>query len=888
MVGRQLGRYEVLTRLASGGMAEVYIARAIGVAGFERLVALKVLHGNLAHEREFITMFLDEARLAARIRHPNVVPTLDVRDSGGDGFFLVMDYVEGGHLGTLIGTEAQQHRRLPVDVVARIAMDALAGLAAAHTLHDDAGQPLNLVHRDVSPHNLLVGADGICRLTDFGVAKAEIRLSSTRTGQFKGKLGYMAPEQAATGTTDQRSDLFSMGIILWEALSGCRLFRGRNNVETLTKILNEPIPAPSSRAPELAPFDALLAHALQRDPARRFQSADAFIEALESVIRPLGGAASSRLVAQHVARILGPGLDAQRAALKAATEALGRARLDGEFMPAPRGSQPGTPPRPPERESLTPALDPALGEVVDGRYRLDMVLGQGGHGVVYGATHTTLRRRVALKALRADLSGCPEAASRFEQEARSVCSLGHPNIVDIIDFGHLPDGRSYFVMEHLDGQTLRARLRQGALATPEAIQVAGQVASALSAAHGQRVIHRDLKPENIFLQAPQGGLPAEAKVLDFGVAKVASAPHSTDENVVFGSPHYMSPEQAAGDSVDGRTDVYALGIILYEMLTGVAPFRGDSFVHVLHQHVHAPPPGHPRLTRDEPVLGNIILRALAKDREQRYPDMNALLADLPQLERPSHISGVDLVAARVTPAVAAPPAAAAPTKSRWRTMAWVGASVVALGLLATLGVVALRTLGPEAQAASRGASESMVPTSGSPGAPDAPAPESAPPGGASVAALPAPTPNAAPGADANAGSTANTPAPAGASAHVVQIHSDPPGAMVEQDGALIGNTPLPFHLPSGHVEARLTLTLAGHRSAVVAVSGNSPERIDVTLAPSSGSSSSRSSRHGEAASPASAPSAQAPAPSPPPTSPAPRPSPAVSVDVVDPWNQGRR
>ena len=180
--GHRLGRYEILAKLASGGMAVVYVASAQGAAGFERLVALKVLHANLAYEDEFIHMFLDEARLAARIRHPNVVPTIDISDSIQTGYFLVMEYIEGDHLGGLLGAAHRAGGRLSLPVILRIVADALAGLGAAHALTDDNGRPLQLVHRDVSPHNVLVGCDGVSRLTDFGVAKAEDRLTHTRDG----------------------------------------------------------------------------------------------------------------------------------------------------------------------------------------------------------------------------------------------------------------------------------------------------------------------------------------------------------------------------------------------------------------------------------------------------------------------------------------------------------------------------------------------------------------------------------------------------------------------------------------------------------------------------------------------------------------------------------
>jgi hypothetical protein len=300
LAGRKLGRYEVLARLASGGMAGVYVARAIGVAGFERLFAIKVLHPHLAHEEEFISMFLDEARLAARIRHPNVVPTLDISDTPDAGFYLVMEYIEGDHLGALLQRAWKLGKRLPFPVTLRIVVDALEGLAAAHNLTDESGRHLQLVHRDISPHNIMVSSDGVARITDFGVAKAEVRLSTTREGQFKGKLAYMAPEHASNGDADQRSDLFSMAIILWESLAGRRLFRAENHAATLNKICLEPIPLLSSVDPGLAPFDPLLIKALARDPAERFQSAEEFAEAVEEAAPALGGLAKAREAAQLV------------------------------------------------------------------------------------------------------------------------------------------------------------------------------------------------------------------------------------------------------------------------------------------------------------------------------------------------------------------------------------------------------------------------------------------------------------------------------------------------------------------------------------------------------------------------------------------------------------
>jgi len=375
MAGRQLGRYEILTQLASGGMASVYIARAQGVAGFERLVAIKVLHPHLAYEQEFISMFLDEARLAARIRHMNVVPTLDISDSPGDGYFLVMEYIEGNHLGALLGRAAKKGERLPQPFVCRVLVDTLQGLGAAHRLTDEHGTPLKLVHRDVSPHNILVGTDGIARLTDFGVAKADVRMASTRAGQFKGKLSYMAPEQASSNETDQRSDLFSVGIILWESLTGRRLFKGESNAATLNKLLNDTVIKPSDLWPDLEPFDDVVMKALSRSPDGRFQSADEFGDALDNAAGR-AGVAKTRDVAEVVRSLDADKLQGERQRVRDSIEMLGRAEIAASKVPMPRE---GTPSR-----SRTYHRDAGTGSYVHGS--VSGVLSDGTPVVVRTAT----------------------------------------------------------------------------------------------------------------------------------------------------------------------------------------------------------------------------------------------------------------------------------------------------------------------------------------------------------------------------------------------------------------------------------------------------------------------------------------------------------------------
>ncbi|WP_437606590.1 protein kinase [Sorangium sp. So ce834] len=277
--------------IASGGMATVYLGRALGAGGFERLVALKMMHPHIAAEPEFVAMFLDEARLAARVRHPNVVATFDLVE---DPLFLVMEYIEGPSLHLLLRTCARAKRRVPIGIVLRIFLDVLAGLHAAHELTGSEGEPLNLVHRDVSPQNVLVGIDGVSRITDFGVARAETRLMSTQGNALKGKLSYMAPEQIHAEQVDRRSDVYSAGVVLWEMLTEERLFKADNDGALIAQILKGPPAGPRAVVPSVpAALDTICMRALRADPDDRFPTAAAFAEALEEAAAQTPGLAVS-------------------------------------------------------------------------------------------------------------------------------------------------------------------------------------------------------------------------------------------------------------------------------------------------------------------------------------------------------------------------------------------------------------------------------------------------------------------------------------------------------------------------------------------------------------------------------------------------------------------
>lgn len=283
---RVVDRYLVYDAIAAGGMATVHIGRLLGPEGFARTVAVKQLHPQFARDPEFVAMFLDEARLAARVRHPNVVSPLDVVALEAE-LFIVMDFVQGESLSQL--RKLTKKTPVPPSIASSIVLQMLLGLHAAHEATNERGEPLNIVHRDVSPQNVLVGVDGQARVVDFGIAKAATRLQTTDDGKLKGKLGYMAPEQLRLEPQDRRADIFTSGIVLWELLTGRRLFPPVAPGAAVERILNYVPEGPSKLVPELsAALDEVVTRALRSDRDERFQTARCMAEALERAVPPEG------------------------------------------------------------------------------------------------------------------------------------------------------------------------------------------------------------------------------------------------------------------------------------------------------------------------------------------------------------------------------------------------------------------------------------------------------------------------------------------------------------------------------------------------------------------------------------------------------------------------
>jgi eukaryotic-like serine/threonine-protein kinase len=305
-----VGRYEVLLRIARGGMGTVYLARITGEGGFRRLFALKVIRDHLSQNDEYVRMLLQEARIASRLHHPNVVGIVDIGTLANQ-HYLVMDYVEGCTFSELL----KVHRRTrPAHLIVPIVLDALTGLHAAHTLVDDDGVPLTLVHCDFSPQNMLLGTNGICRITDFGIARATTAWNE-RSSITRGKPAYVSPEQVIGRPLDRRSDVFSAGVVLWNALTGEQLFDGDSPERTLNAVLNKPIAPPSTvglRPPSC--FDRVCLRALQRDPDRRYQSAEEMLIELRRIAIAEDYLAPSSEVAQWVIDTFGRQLELRRQA----------------------------------------------------------------------------------------------------------------------------------------------------------------------------------------------------------------------------------------------------------------------------------------------------------------------------------------------------------------------------------------------------------------------------------------------------------------------------------------------------------------------------------------------------------------------------------------------
>ncbi len=298
--GNVIGKYRLVAELGRGGMAEVFLALVQGVAGFNKLMVIKRLRPHLSDEHEFLQMFLDEARLAAKLSHPNIVQTIEVGEENGQ-FFISMEYLEGQPLNRILRRCGD---RVTMAMALRVLSDSLAGLHHAHNLTDYDGTPLNVVHRDATPHNIFVTYDGQVKVVDFGIAKAAISVAETRTGVLKGKVSYMAPEQARGEEVDRRADVFSIGCCMWEVLTGTRVWKGKSDIQVLNAIMgsDDAIPSPRTLKPDIPEgLEQICMKALAFDREHRHQTALELKHAIDDYLNGIGDTTSVSMASAIIA-----------------------------------------------------------------------------------------------------------------------------------------------------------------------------------------------------------------------------------------------------------------------------------------------------------------------------------------------------------------------------------------------------------------------------------------------------------------------------------------------------------------------------------------------------------------------------------------------------------
>jgi serine/threonine protein kinase len=644
-------------RLGNGGAATIFAARWQG-----REVSAKVAH---AADRESAGNLTVEADVLARVSHDALLAVLATGQLADGRPYLVLPLLRGEDLGARLS-------RGPLSLAR--ALGVVAAVGGALTALHAAG----VVHRDLKPENVFLGEDGVY-LLDLGLARDLV--AGTASSRIRGTYDVMAPERLYGEPAGVASEVYELAALVWIALTGTLPWPAGAAPSARRGI--PPLAIESSAGPAL---DAVLRSALSTVPERRPASVAELVTALHDAARDTSAFAGGR---RQTVEMRSPDVFA-RGSTSSITAPTGMTTTS-IFVGSPSTSSvfaaPSDVPTVPDGSNMANAElaasassrlrlpPPTTGSEIAESYRLLGVLGSGGAGTVFAAEHLRLPRRLAIKILRPD-RGDPDARARFRREAEIIASLSHPHIVEVFDYDVDDAGAPFMVMELLEGETLRDRLRRGPLPLTDVVELVRQVASAVSAAHARGVVHRDLKPSNLFLRPTASGA-LDVKVLDFGISKILGDPvDDTTSGLVLGSPGYAAPEQARGDAtwIGPATDVFALAAITHEALAGRRAFGGATREAVLHRILHGDP---------DPLHAHGIARAVEKV-------VRAGLARRPD-RRPA---SAEAFATALAAAAALPQAA-----SRRVRRGAVGASVIAASAIAALAALVIAQIDTESEAA---------------------------------------------------------------------------------------------------------------------------------------------------------------------------------------------
>lgn len=624
---RSLGRWTLLKPLARGGMGEVYLATSGDIEGAERPAVVKLIRREHAQDKSFLARFFDEARIQAQLHHPGVAQVLEASTDQSGKPYVVLEHVEGRNLSDVRSRASQLNVQLSWADAVAIAIRLGEALHHVHERTDASGKALSIVHRDLSPQNVMVGYAGDVKLIDFGTARGENRRCQTVSGIVFAKPGYVAPEVANQNQPGPQADLYALGVILWELVMGRRFLTG-DPTEHLTQVAtgthNPPAVSLTNNVP--LELDTVIARLTAPRLQDRFETAKEAVTALGRVLsRASSLADGERSIRGRLAHLMGRLYPSEPTRTRAefANLVAGHRQRSERQLDVPKSPKPDA---------------AGLKDVLPGtRYRILSELSRSSLSVVHEAEHVDLGRRVALKVLPAEHCSNPRFEAQFRREARALVQLRHDALVTLHDFGVSSDGRPFYAMELLHGETLKHTLAGGPLDWRRAVRIALDICGALASAHHRGIIHRDVKPANVFLTDS-----GETKLIDFGISQAEAAappkegepeaakddsseqPADQDGAVcLHGTPEYMAPEQLGRETVDERADLYALASVTYEMITGYPPHSTGSSDSVMalvdakkHERVLAPSKGGAQGTPK--ALDAALIKALHPQPEQRF------------------------------------------------------------------------------------------------------------------------------------------------------------------------------------------------------------------------------------------------------------------------------